>query len=309
MDTLVVAESERDTQETRALNRRIAKEAIVLLKNDQGLLPMRYPTDERIKVAIVGMAANSTAIAAGGGSSTVRPSYQTTPLEGLQAAIQQHWPASSIQFSQGYFSHRFLPLMNLVKDASSPRGGFKLDFYNSEKVNLDVSQDQPIFSMDVSSSEVFLFDDRVLCLAGPQIRARASGSFDILDEAVTTFGLVTTGRARLYVDEVLLVDNWSIEQTRGTSFLGHGTVDVRGSALMKPGRHSVLVEYHSLSTICDGMPPIPGGGFRLGSFVERRDQEVLDEAINLGRSSDLTILCLGTGNEYESEGFDRLDMK
>ena len=66
----------------RMLAREAAQKSIVLLKNDGGLLPLR---DVR-RLAILGRLAD-TPNSGDGGSSSTRPPYVVTPLEGVRAAL------------------------------------------------------------------------------------------------------------------------------------------------------------------------------------------------------------------------------
>ena len=73
-------ESEEDT----ALLRQAAAESIVLLKNDNGILPVDKTKVK--KVAIVGGNAKA-AILSGGGSAALKPSYFVSPYDGIVKAL------------------------------------------------------------------------------------------------------------------------------------------------------------------------------------------------------------------------------
>lgn len=76
-------QGERNTQRHQAECRAIAEEAMVLLKNEEGVLPF----SREIKTLLV-VGDNATATHhAGGGSSGVKALYEITPLEGLQALL------------------------------------------------------------------------------------------------------------------------------------------------------------------------------------------------------------------------------
>lgn len=82
-----------NTKEHQQTARKIADEAIVLLKND-GLLPL--PTESTKKIAVIG--ANAARKHAGaGGSSQVKAFYEITPLEALQ-----NREGLEVAFSPGY---------------------------------------------------------------------------------------------------------------------------------------------------------------------------------------------------------------
>ena len=88
-----------DTPDHRALAREAAEEAIILLKNEGGLLPLE---DARLAcVAVIGPNA-AEAVISGGGSSIVDPLYSVSTLEGLRARLGErvsilHEPGCSNQ--------------------------------------------------------------------------------------------------------------------------------------------------------------------------------------------------------------------
>jgi len=85
-----------NTKEHQQIARDIADEAIVLLKNEGGVLPLQKGKVK--KLAVVG--ANVTRKHAGaGGSSQVKAFYEITPLQGLQNLLGD---AVTIEHSQGY---------------------------------------------------------------------------------------------------------------------------------------------------------------------------------------------------------------
>ena len=84
-----------NTKEHQQVARKVADEAIVLLKNE-GALPLKKEGVK--KLAVVG--ANATHKHAGaGGSSQVKAYYEVTPLEGLQSLLGE---SIEIEHSQGY---------------------------------------------------------------------------------------------------------------------------------------------------------------------------------------------------------------
>ena len=62
----------------------LAAQTIVLLKNDNNILPL--PVKSIKKIAIIGGNAKANVLS-GGGSASLKPSFLTNPFEGITAAL------------------------------------------------------------------------------------------------------------------------------------------------------------------------------------------------------------------------------
>lgn len=81
-------EGKRNTQEHQVIARKIAQEGIVLLKNENNLLPLAINQIE--KIAVIGPNADKRmGRLLYGGSSAVIPPYEITPLKGLKEKCQE----------------------------------------------------------------------------------------------------------------------------------------------------------------------------------------------------------------------------
>lgn len=98
--------------------RQIAEEGIVLLKNDNRLLPINARNATRILV--VGENAIKP-MTVGGGSSSLKVQREISPLEGLRKTLIRESPNCKLDFARGY-----------VGDTTS--------FYNNVKMNVDLTE-------------------------------------------------------------------------------------------------------------------------------------------------------------------------
>ena len=98
--------------------RQIAEEGIVLLKNDNRLLPINARNAARILV--VGENAIKP-MTVGGGSSSLKVQREISPLEGLRRVLTRESPDCMLDFARGY-----------VGDTTS--------FYNNVKMNVDLTE-------------------------------------------------------------------------------------------------------------------------------------------------------------------------
>ncbi|MDR2293504.1 MAG: glycoside hydrolase family 3 C-terminal domain-containing protein [Prevotellaceae bacterium] len=99
--------------EHAAAGRKIAEEGIVLLKNDNNLLPINIENTK--KILVVGENAVK-AMTVGGGSSSLKAKYEISPLEGIRLRAGNK---AEIKYVSGYESPAVKP--QDVKDAQEPQ--------------------------------------------------------------------------------------------------------------------------------------------------------------------------------------------
>lgn len=97
-----------DTPHVRALLREAANAGIVLLKNDDHVLPLKTDAMKGKKIAIIGPNAKASAYS-GGGSANLSPTYTITPFEALSKAEKEL--DMEVAYSIGADGSRWLPLL------------------------------------------------------------------------------------------------------------------------------------------------------------------------------------------------------
>src|SRR5438270_5887675 len=105
-----VPEQGTDLLEHRALLRETVAEGIVLLRNEEQVLPLQR--ESLTSIAVIGPNAQVAQIM-GGGSAQVNAPYAITPFEGIVSAVGD---SLRVRYEQGCTNHRYQPLldMNLV---------------------------------------------------------------------------------------------------------------------------------------------------------------------------------------------------
>lgn len=202
-------EGENDSPESRDVNRRAATEGIVLLKNYLNVLPVNKPG----RVAVIGP--NATAkLFCGGGSSTLFPYYYVSPLDGIKEAVSKLNPASEVVFSHGCFKYQQLPVAET--EAEPGRKGLKLEFFDK---NFQESQNANKVGELYSDTAYLLFFDCLPKEVGPVPYTRGTGIFKAPATGSFEFSLITTGRAKFYLDKNLIINNWDAQQ-KGESVFG-----------------------------------------------------------------------------------------
>jgi beta-glucosidase len=123
------------------------------------------------------------------------------------------------------------------------------------------------------------------------------------------FGLTVAGRARLHVDDVPVIDNWT-RQRRGEEFFGCGSEEVVDVVQLNAGvAHDIYVEFCNVRAPADGDEDEAvmdaNAGLRLGGAEVSDPDALVDGAVQLAREADVVIAVVGLNADWESEGYDR----
>ena len=123
------------------------------------------------------------------------------------------------------------------------------------------------------------------------------------------FGLLSAGRAKLYLDGKLLIDNWT-KQKRGDAFFTSGSAEEYGVFQLKAGvKHEVFVDFMNVRAPADEDPiealMDTNAGVRLGGAVVAHPDELMASAVKLAEEADAVIAVVGLNADWETEGYDR----
>ncbi|KAL6874424.1 glycoside hydrolase family 3 protein [Trichoderma longibrachiatum] len=294
---LKVSETEqgRDFPEDRALNRQICGSSIVLLKNDNSLLPL--PKTAK-KVALIGSHVRLPAIS-GGGSASLLPYYSIS----LYDAVSEVLPGATITHEVGAYAHQMLPAIEATISNAV------IHFYNEP---IEVTDRKLLGSENVSATSFQLMDyNNIPTLNKAMFWGTLLGDFIPTATGTWEFGLSVFGTANLYIDDELVVEN-TTHQTRGTAFFGKGTTEKVGTREMVAGSaYKLRLEFGSANTTkmeTTGVVNFGGGAVHLGACLKVDPQEMIARAVKVAADADYTIICTGLSGEWESEGFDRPHM-
>ena len=282
-----MAEKSIDRPEHRALARRAVHESAVLLKNE-GVLPLRAVTT----VALIGPNAVNPQYQ-GGGSSAVRARYLESPRDGLAAAFG----ADNVTLARGCTNARYVPLPQagwLRPATDADRGGWVATFYAGFE-----HAGAAVYEATVQRSEIMWFGPPAPNVPAA-FSARLRSALRVPDTGQYRFSLVNAGKARLFVDDALLIDNWT-DVVPGDAFLANGSTEALGVLPLSADRgYAVRVEYSSEGAVMLA-------GVRIGIALAEPVGEIADAAA-LARAADAAVVCVGLNADWESEGFDRADI-
>ncbi len=290
--TKVTPEQDIDLPEHRALIREAAAEGIVLLKNEQQVLPLQR--EHLTSIAVIGPNAQVAQIM-GGGSAQVNAHYAITPFEGIVSKVGER---VRVRYEQGCSNYKLLPLLHgdvLLAGSEGTTPGLAVEYFTTPEL-----AGSPTTRETQAKSELTWFGAMPEGVNPQQFSLRATARFTPSETGIYTFGLVSAGLSRLSIDGQQVIDNWT-HQTPGGEYFGFGSTEVQTTMTLDAGRAYLLTLEFAKGN------DMPLGAVRLGCLPPV-PADAIERAVRLAAASDVAIVCVGFGGEWQSEGFDRPDL-
>lgn len=287
-------EQQSDDPVTAGLTRRIASEGIVLLKNENSILPL-LPS-KKPKIAVFGTPAREPIIH-GGGSASMTPTYLRTPLD----SIYEAYGKENVNYHAGVPIFKKIPsapVALMTTEAGNP--GVDCFWYNGS-----IFGENLVHQEVLETTRTLVIDSRIKSL---QAEHCTQMKF-ILTPKTTgkhTFGVTSCGSTVLKVD--------------GKEIVSHaGFPDVQVEHIMQPGNfenraHIDMVAGHAYFVVIDTQSskakspspvfPLAPQATQVG-FFENLQSSNGNNVKEAAESCDISIVFTGNNKEYESESFDR----
>ncbi|KAK0441158.1 glycoside hydrolase family 3 protein [Desarmillaria tabescens] len=296
-------ERSRDSPEARVFCRKLAADGIVLLKNRDNILPLAA---EKVKsLAIMGPNAKGSVIS-GGGSAQLKATYVVTPYAGITEGAPKNLV---IDYEVGCYAHKYLPTLEANLRTPTGESGWLCTFYNYDEQG---KLTEPVADFILCDTRVKLNDFLPAGLSSTWM-IKLTGKLTMDKTGPYDLGLTVAGRAKLWVNGKLAIDNWT-KQTPGDFFYGQGTIEEKATLDFKAGVGvDVLVEYINTSPPKNSdkeddmrsSQPALMRGVRLGGCERIDPDKAIDSAVSLASKVDAVVFFAGLTPEWESEGFDR----
>ncbi|HEY5731995.1 MAG TPA: glycoside hydrolase family 3 C-terminal domain-containing protein [Anaerolineales bacterium] len=265
----------------RKIIRQAAGEAIVLLKNG-GNLPLK-----KIKsIAVIGPHSENPSIFGGGSSSGFYPHYIVSPFEGIKNRAGKK---IKVDATPGCFIYRKLPApAPETLSTADGRVGLNLSLFDGTEF-----AGAPLYQSVETIPSFDWFHNSIPNTNRENFSMRLEGFFTPRETGRHKLSLKGMGWCKLYLDNKLVVDHSSDE---------HLNKEIITDIKLKGEKsYALKLEYwfhgesRHRSVHIGHQPPIT--------------KDLMAEAVKLARKSDVVILVAGLNSEWESEGFDRVDMK
>lgn len=274
-------ESRLNTPEHKQLALDVAREGIVLLKNENSILPLDINNIKSI--AVIGPNSNF-ARTGGGGSSMVVPLQSVSPLQALRNKIGNK---VRINFAQGVVLDGDSDPVGkefLFTSEDASENGLLAEYFANKNLEGDPARIKVDEKIKFSWNWTGPFED----FQDDEFSVRWTGYLKVPKSGSYTLDVSADDGTRLYIDDKLVIDDWKDHAVITNSF----TTYLEAERLYK-----IRLEYYENQGSADikfgWRPP---------------DQELFTKALNAAENSDLVIIIGGTSYTYESEGFDRKDL-
>jgi beta-glucosidase len=278
--------TENDSSAHRALARDAERAAIVLLKNEGGILPLK-PSARRI--AVVGPSADDPVAVLGNYNGI--SSRQVTPLEGLE----RQFPGAQVRYALGATytasTHALVPSTFLARPGGA---GVLVEYYDNADLQgepkLRRPEQRPYFDMNME-------DAAVVAAVGQQayslrwnatLAPAATGEYDL---TLRTGMWNRTATARLFLDNAE-VDFGAVPDAPGPRLPPHARVPLEGGR-----KYALRIEYRQ---------PGSGGSIQFGWIPPA--EAALAEAVALVKESDVAAVFVGLNSELEGEEMRRVNI-
>ncbi|WP_269524532.1 beta-glucosidase H [Coraliomargarita parva] len=282
----------RNTREHQQTALEVAREAIVLLKNEAGILPL--DSNKIRKLAVIGENAEILH-AAGGNSSGVKSLYEVSPLEGLRRYLGED---VEIIYAQGYpdNSHGLeaIPTQHLfTADPGSGVKGWKAYYQHGRSF-----EGEPLFQYAENASYEKLYDTPPAGFSEQNFSVTWETELTVPDVGEYRFGFETDGIVELWLDGQLVCRTES-DACRFVERIER--VLAAGQIVQIQVRH----QRSDNATYVRFGWQLPQDKFSngKGSFSPK------DEAIRIARSADAVVFFGGLNHMHDIEGRDRKDLK
>ena len=266
-----------DTSEHRKIARDAAASGIVLLKNDQEILPL--DTKKIRSIAVIGPNADKARIG-GGGSAQVVPFYSVSPLEGLKNAVGEN---VKINFSPGIVAledTKPIPAENL-RAADGKSNGLSGDYF----ANLNFEGKPAFTRVDSQLDFHWATNSPAENFPADKFSNRWSGFLVSPVSGKYSISLSSNDGGRLYLDDQLIVGVWGDHAT----LTGTAIIELKANEPRK-----IRVEHYENIGNADLVL-----GWRL------LDENISDKASDAAKNSDVAIIFAGLSDATEAESRDR----
>ncbi|KAF2005655.1 glycoside hydrolase family 3 protein [Amniculicola lignicola CBS 123094] len=289
--------SAANTDENRALIRRLAGEGIVLLKNTKDVLPLKQ--EGKKTFGLIGDHFKRPALG-GGGSSEVEPYYIVTPYDAMVEAVGE----DNVTYKPGAYSFRYSPFLQGLTIPSSTKPGWQIELFAEDPQGCPDTK--PLFQT-TTAKDLIDVPESISEEMPSTFYVRARTTFTPETSCSFRFGLGVAGKGKLFIDGKECIDLWTSHppKTDETPIFNRLSMekffDVDVTA-RKPLHLQLVLNNNRLGRAVGTAATVTA---RLGGFPVLDAEQAIADAVELASKVDFPIVMTGLSIDYEYEGSDR----
>ncbi len=274
--------TQNNTPEHSALARKVARESIVLLKNEKNLLPLKK--DKLRSIAVIGPYADNIDVLLGNYNGM--PSQPITILQGIRKATTGK---VKIEYCQGVAPLEQSAMLEPIdgKYLLPPDGvsgkGLLAEYFNNPTLN-----GKPVAtSLDSVIDHNWLDASPLPELPKDSFSIRWNGKLVIPNSGVYKIGLSTDDKGKLMLDGNVVIDNWDSAKVN--------SMKTFQTELTKGKEYPITLEFAELSDFAR----ISLQWKRVKSDEEKNAE--IAEAVTMSKETDVTVVVAGISPRLEGE--------
>ena len=267
-----IAPDINDSPEHRKLSIIAAQQTMVLLKNENNLLPLKKDLKS---IAVIGPNADNPNVMYGNYNGT--PSKSVTPLEGIKNAVSKStkvYYAIGTNYVEGQTTPDIIPYEYLM---SGNNHGLRGEYYP----NMELSGNPKVIRLDSTINFNWDYKSPAEGVSVYKYSIRWTGQLIVPKTGKYQLALTGDDGYRLFFDDSLVISDWK-QQAPSTN-----TFNVE---LLKGSRHNIKIEYFQIKG---------GASIQFAWYLYGKDPK--KEALEIARKSDIIIYFGGISPILEGE--------
>jgi beta-glucosidase len=286
-------EKSGDNPAHRKLIREVAGQGLVLLKNDNEILPLPKEKVKGKKIALLGLA--KEALIHGGGSASLHSHYRISPWDGLHEAYGKD---VEFKFAKGAHTYRQLPPLASGCTDLVGKSGWTIELFELGRA------DKPVKTINGHKEASFspLSDD-----SAKGRRVQLSTVFTPKHSGAHYLSCSGIGPTTVSINGEKIFEQ-KHDSPDAMAFLFGGNPEKEFTySFTKDEPYTIAVASNPPSADEDNAGILAGlPGFRMGFMIkEEHDQDLVSEAVDVARECDYALIFTGHTPEWETEGQDQ----
>ncbi len=256
----------------------VAREGIVLLRNENNTLPLN--TSNAKKIVVVGPMGGH--IAAGGGSSKVEPFHEVNTVDGIKSILGDNGEVKYFPIIGRMVSNEIAKssVFGHTDDSGEIKPGIKVEYFNG----IGLAGEPVLTRIENIINKMSPAAFSVEGITGGEVSVRWTGMITPKTAGEYSLTACCDDGMRVWFDDELIVNEWS----------DHAAMVVQKQKTLEAGKsYNIKIEYYQKT------------GDAVAQFGWGMPKNSLSDAVAAAKEADAAVVCVGFGSDSEGEGSDR----